>query len=183
MSGSRPLRPVGRFPDGLWTAVEKCWVNPDSRHTVKTFKNEIEAAMRAERDDRNRAIPPGFLLDQRQEHEGVPTLPVGVHDEAVFKRLAVSVGSSASPDTPVDTAPRGQYPDISYFPSLIRTSRLKAHSHLSQDHASSSYIDNYVFPPQGMDSMLAFEHGVRSVIPGMQVPTLWQQGVEYVVCA
>lgn len=37
MKGSRPLRPAEGFSDQLWTAVEKCWADPNERHTTKTF--------------------------------------------------------------------------------------------------------------------------------------------------
>ncbi|KAE9402584.1 kinase-like protein [Gymnopus androsaceus JB14] len=41
MGGSRPLRPTEGFSDRLWIAVGKCWVDPDNRHTVKTFMDEL----------------------------------------------------------------------------------------------------------------------------------------------
>ncbi|KAE9408334.1 kinase-like protein, partial [Gymnopus androsaceus JB14] len=41
MSGSRPSRPTAGFSDRLWIAVMKCWVDPDKRHTVMTFMDEL----------------------------------------------------------------------------------------------------------------------------------------------
>ncbi|KAE9402927.1 kinase-like protein [Gymnopus androsaceus JB14] len=40
MRGYRPLRPVEGFSDLLWTTVQRCWLNPDNRHTVKTFMED-----------------------------------------------------------------------------------------------------------------------------------------------
>ncbi|KAE9389319.1 hypothetical protein BT96DRAFT_406784 [Gymnopus androsaceus JB14] len=47
VKGARPLRPVEGFSDQLWTAIEKCWVDPHNRHTVKTFMDELSPVLLA----------------------------------------------------------------------------------------------------------------------------------------
>ncbi|KAE9387519.1 kinase-like protein, partial [Gymnopus androsaceus JB14] len=41
INGYRPSRPAEGFSDGLWGAVEKCWVNPNDRQSVTGFIDEL----------------------------------------------------------------------------------------------------------------------------------------------
>ncbi|KAE9402923.1 kinase-like protein, partial [Gymnopus androsaceus JB14] len=65
MHGFRPLRPVEGFSDRLWTAVERCWLAPDKRHTVKTFMVELsmqEWTKRERNSDSRRLKPLRFFF-------------------------------------------------------------------------------------------------------------------------